>query len=75
VFPLGMGFHLPGFVSCLYKTLFNDKSGRRLLPLGRISCLMWLSVALNSSLFTQDKLLNSAGLEDFNIMLRVSITK
>lgn len=36
---------------------------------------MQISVALNSSIFTQDKLLNSTELEDFSIMLRVSITK
>lgn len=45
------------------------------MQLGRISCLKQLCIALNSSLFTQDEWLSSAGLEDFSIMLRVSITK
>lgn len=44
------------------------------MQLGRISCLKQLCIALNS-LFTQDEWLSSAGLEDFSIMLRVSITK
>lgn len=52
--------------------LFNDKSRSSLKQLGVPSSLMRLSVTLNSSLFTQDKLLNSTGLKDF---LRVSITK
>lgn len=54
---------------------FNNKSRSRLVQLGHISCLKQLCTALNSSLFTQDEWLSSTGLEDFSIMLRVSITE